>query len=110
MRLLATLGETIKNARKSKGFTQKKLAEKVDVDLTYISKIENDKANYPPKESVIKAIARELELNRDELIFLAGRIPTKDLKLLQQYHETMPIIFQTLRKNPQAFEQFFAKN
>ena len=57
-----------------------------------------------------RGLARELELNRDELIFLAGRIPTKDLKLLQQYHETMPIIFQTLRKNPQAFEQFFAKN
>ncbi len=49
MRLLASLGETIKNARKSKGFTQKELAEKVDVDLTYISKIENDKANYPPR-------------------------------------------------------------
>ena len=60
--------------------------------------------NHPdrtPKEEVIRAFARHLELDADEFIFLAGRIPSLDRELLQQHYKTMPALFRRIREgNP----------
>lgn len=37
------IGQRIKRARKSKGYTQEKLAEKLGVSIVYVSQIENGK-------------------------------------------------------------------
>jgi transcriptional regulator with XRE-family HTH domain len=37
------IGQRIKRARKAKGYTQEKLAEKLDISIVYVSKIENGK-------------------------------------------------------------------
>ena len=48
-------------------FSQRDLAERVGVDFTYLSKIENGRVE-PPSETVLKNVSRELAeaLGRDE--------------------------------------------
>ena len=65
--------------------SQRALAEQVEIDFTYLSKIENQRVA-PPSEKVLKAIAKvlanveELSLEEqelaDELTILAGKVPS----------------------------------
>ena len=73
---MKTFGQTIKNARKEKHITQRDLAKIIDVDFSYISKIETG-ALEPPSEAVIIKIAKILELDSNELFILAKKVPTE---------------------------------
>ena len=88
-------GERLRELRKEAGLSQRDLAERVEIDFTYLSKIENARVE-PPSETVIRKIGYELsevlkvdmtELT-DQLITLAGKIPSD--------------IAQTLSENPEA--------
>ena len=89
------LSERIRALRKEAQMSQRLLAEKIDIDFTYLSKIENQRVA-PPSEKVLKATARELaaalELDEqelaDELTILAGKVPSD--------------LAGTLFRNPQA--------
>ena len=72
---METFGQTVKKLRKAKKLTQLELAEKIGVDFTYISKIENDRTMRSPAESTLIKLAEVLEINSDELILLADKIP-----------------------------------
>lgn len=72
---MVTFGQTIKKMRKGKCITQLEMANKIGVDFTYISKIENDKTKFPPAEKTIRKIAKVLETNAEELILLARKVP-----------------------------------
>jgi transcriptional regulator with XRE-family HTH domain len=89
--------EHLRSMRKEARLSQRELAERVGVDFTYLSKIENRRVE-PPSETVLKKIAKELagvlgqdetELS-DELITLAGKIPSD--------------LAETLARNPQAVQ------
>ncbi|MBW4490317.1 MAG: helix-turn-helix domain-containing protein [Trichocoleus desertorum ATA4-8-CV12] len=99
-----TFGKRLREARRSKGYSQRELAGFVDVDYTYLSKLENDRADYPPKEDVLRALARHLELDAEELSYLAGRITAEDAKVVQDLAKThqkqMPVLLRTIRDNP----------
>jgi transcriptional regulator with XRE-family HTH domain len=78
-----TFGERIRRLRKEKNWTQRQLAERVakrlkdgsrGFDVTYLSKIENDKIA-PPSTAVIMALAEVLNDNSDELLAMAGKAP-----------------------------------
>ena len=85
----------LRTLRREAGLSQRGLAERVNVDFTYLSKIENGRVE-PPSETVLKNIsavlAEELELDAmelsDELITLAGKIPSD--------------LAETLARNPGA--------
>ena len=87
--------QRLRALRREARFSQRGLAERVNVDFTYLSKIENGRVE-PPSETVLKKIARELarelELDEtelaDELITLAGKIPSD--------------LAETLARNPGA--------
>ena len=87
--------ERLRELRKAARLSQRALAEKVGVDFTYLSKIENGRVE-PPSESVLQRIAKELagELGMDqielsdELITLAGKIPSD--------------LAETLSRNPEV--------
>ena len=72
---MSDFGTTIKNLRKERQITQRDLAEKVKVDFTYISKMENNKlGNFPSIDTIVK-LAEVLDANADELILLAKKVP-----------------------------------
>lgn len=104
-----TFGNRIRAARRSKGFSQRDLAGLVDVDYTYLSKLENNRADYPPKEDVIRALAQHLELDAEELSYLAGRITAEDAKVVQDLAKThqkqMPVLLRTIRDHPEIAQR-----
>lgn len=104
-----TFGKRLREARRNKGFSQRDLAGLVDVDYTYLSKLENDRADYPPKDDVIRALAHHLELDAEELSYLAGRITAEDAKVVQDLAKThqkqMPVLLRTIRDNPELAQR-----
>lgn len=79
---METFDQTVKKLRKAKKLTQLELAEKIGVDFTYISKIENDRTMRFPSEFTLTKLAEVLEINSDKLILLANKIP-------QNLHKTV---------------------
>ncbi|MDY7014537.1 MAG: helix-turn-helix transcriptional regulator [Cyanobacteriota bacterium] len=94
-------GALIRQARKDKGYSQRELAKLLKLDFTYLSKLENERADYPPKEDAIRALAHHLDLDEEELIFLAGRIPKKEEELLKEHYKGLPTLFRRMRENPE---------
>ena len=100
-------GKLIRQARKDQGYSQRELAKLLKLDFTYLSKLENNRADYAPKEEVIRGLARNLDLDEEELIFLAGRIPHQEEDLLKQHYKDMPVLFRRMRENPEFAQRVF---
>ncbi|OZH51715.1 XRE family transcriptional regulator [Hydrocoleum sp. CS-953] len=96
-----SFGKLIRKARKDKGYSQRELAKHLGVDFTYLSKLENDRADYAPKEEVIRGLAKHLNLNPEELIFLAGRIPHQYEEILKENPQEMVALFRRIRESPE---------
>ena len=50
-------------------------------------------------------MARNLDLDEEELIYLAGRIPHQEEELLKQHYKSMPALFRRMRENPEFAKQ-----
>lgn len=90
-----SFSDTIKELRKKKEMTQRQLADELNVNFTYISKIESGKLDVPPSEDLIRKMARVLESDADYLLDLAGKF---DLKQLQQVAMDKPEVGAILRR------------
>lgn len=95
-----TFGQSIRTARVSIGYSQRELAALVEIDFTYLSKLEGDRSDYPPKEYVIQQLAHYLNLDGNELICLTGRLPERYQEFLKQNYKVMPVLFQWMRQTP----------
>lgn len=74
---MTTVGKRIREIRKARNLTQRQLAEKVGINFTYLSRVENDRLDddQTPREDTLQKIANALETDADELLLLARRIP-----------------------------------
>lgn len=70
-------GKTFRKLREDKGYSIKKLADSLQVNYTYLSKIENNKSI--PSDEFINKIAEIFSVDADELKVQAGKIP-EDVK------------------------------
>jgi transcriptional regulator with XRE-family HTH domain len=72
-------GERLRELRKARGFTLRDLAAKVGVGFTYLSRAENERLQYGdyPSDALIGKLAKALDADADELLFLAKRIPDR---------------------------------
>lgn len=75
---MKTFGQTLQEIRRYRGVSQRHLAEKVGVDFSYISKLENGRLP-PPSADTIVRIAQALGEQPELLLSLTGKLPT-DLK------------------------------
>lgn len=94
-------GEQIKKLRKEKHITQLELAQKIGVDFTYISKMENNRMIHSPSEEIIMKLAKVLETGADQLILLAQKVP----KNLQKTIVDDPLAVNFLRAVPKLSEK-----
>lgn len=69
-----SFGSRIRQLRKEHDLTLRELAQKVDIDFTYLSKIENGHGP-APAEDTIRRLAGILGTEPDELILLADKLP-----------------------------------
>ena len=76
-------GEYLRKLRKSRGLSQRDLADKIGVSYTYISKIENA-ALKPPSNKTIGKIAEALDTNAEDLLFNARKIPDDLFDILEK--------------------------
>lgn len=74
---MSTFGERVRDLRKAKNLSQRQLAAEVEVNFTYISKIENGKLDFSefPSEKLIRKLATALDGDVDELLLLADKVP-----------------------------------
>jgi len=75
-----TFGQLLKEIRRSKSVSQRELAEKVNVDFSYISKIENNRLP-PPAAATIEKICEVLEVPAELLLSYSGKV-SDDIKSL----------------------------
>ncbi|OGZ64537.1 MAG: hypothetical protein A3A98_03185 [Candidatus Staskawiczbacteria bacterium RIFCSPLOWO2_01_FULL_40_39] len=71
----------IQQKRKGKELTLEELATKLDVDKSYLSKLENDRVPAPSK-GFIKKISEILDIEYEQLSLLAGRMTEPMVKNL----------------------------
>lgn len=68
-------GEMLRRLRAQHNISQRDLAERVGIDFTYISKIENGSEQAPSEEVLIK-MAEVFSVNKYDLIISAGKTPS----------------------------------
>lgn len=112
-----TFGQTIRTLRRKLRLTQRELANQAQAlglkaDFTYISKIENDRLEVPPSETLIRALAQILQTDAEALLESAGKF---DQKALQEVVAEMPEAAILLRRlqarkiSPQQLRRFLAE-
>lgn len=74
---MTTVGQRIREIRKDRNLTQRELADRVGINFTYLSRVENDRLDdeQTPREETLQKIAKALNTDADELLLLARRIP-----------------------------------
>lgn len=82
-------GDRVRELRKLQGLTQQRLAERLGVSLSYVSKVETSRLNAGeyPSEGFVVRLAEALEADADELLLLSNRVPEGILKRIQQRPE-----------------------
>ncbi len=78
-----SFGEYLRGKRKKKGLSQRDLASQVGIDFSYVSKVENDVPGFEsPSEAALSKLADALEVDADEMITRAGKIPSDVRRIL----------------------------
>jgi transcriptional regulator with XRE-family HTH domain len=70
---MTTFGKRLQELRKEQGISQRDLAERVNLDFTYLSKMENERLEFLPSAAAIRRIAQALSADAEELLSLAGK-------------------------------------
>lgn len=95
--MMETLGDRLKRIRSSRGLGLRSTANMVGVSATYLSRIENNTETSPPTEEKLKKLAEVLGDDFDELMRLAGRVPT-DVANVIKADSGMPAFLRRARE------------
>jgi transcriptional regulator with XRE-family HTH domain len=87
-------GAYIRDQREAKGISLRELAKAAGVSPTFMSKVETE--DWKPKEEKLRKIARVLELDSDDLVARAGRVPS-DLAEIIKEHGARPELEALMR-------------
>lgn len=89
-------GEHVKTLRIDCQLTQAELARRLDVSMSYISKVERGRLHFGdyPSENFIHKLAEELEADEDELLILADKVPFSIRRRIRE----RPEVFQVIAK------------
>jgi len=82
-------GGRVRQLRTLGSLTQTELAVRMNVSVSYISKVENEKLHFGdyPSEKFIHKLASELKADEDELLLLADKVPKSIRKRIRQRPE-----------------------
>ena len=90
-----TFGERLRQLRRAQHLDQRRLAARVGIDFTYLSKIETGRMLPPSAETIVK-LAQALQAEADELLLLANKIP-EDLKPVLTQSPQWPAFLRSIR-------------
>ena len=91
-----TFGSRVREIRKSQTMSQRDLAARACIDVSYLDKI-GRRYCAPPSSPTITALACALGVDWDELFALAGKVPFDIIHILQ----CSPLLVQMVRLGSQ---------
>jgi len=97
-------GSRIRELRKERGISLRDLADRVKIDFTYLSKIENGKVE-PPSERIIKLVAQELDTDSEELLNLAGKVSSEQIRKAVESNPSVGILLRKIQSRNLTNEQ-----
>src|SRR3981081_1277588 len=92
-------GEFVRRAREAKDIGLREMAKMIGVSPTYLSKVERDEFS-PPAEDKVKAIAKIIDCDADELLARAGRVSSD----LSDIIKRRPIEFAALLRTTKGLK------
>jgi transcriptional regulator with XRE-family HTH domain len=104
---MTAFGKRIRELRKGRGdghISLRDLAQRVGIDFTYLSKIENGKVS-PPSNKVIEKLSRELGTDLEELLALAAKVSQEDLREAVAQDHRIGVLFRKLQSRDLTEEQ-----
>lgn len=110
--LIITFGKVLQRIRRSKDMTQREVAKKIDMDFSYLSRLENDRFDSKPTPETIDKIADALscdELEHNELMGAAGRITgelEKAAQIANKNPEMMRLFRSAVHLSPEKLAQY----
>ena len=97
-------GDYLRGLRKRAGLSQRELAQQAGIDFTYLSKIENGRVD-PPGEATLRALARSVGADLDEMLARARKMP-RDLKqLVAQGSPEKALLLRRIAQTPMTPER-----
>lgn len=89
-------GEFVRGAREAKAIGLREMAKMIGVSPTYLSKVERDEFA-PPAEDKVKAIARVLGCDVDELLARAGKVASDLSDIIKRHPVELAALLRTTR-------------
>jgi len=81
-------------------FSLRKLAGRVGIEPSYLSKIERG-TQPPPGEQTILALARELDADGDVLLAMAGKVSSDLLEIVRRRPQVFAELIRQLKQAPE---------
>jgi len=97
---MVEFGEYIRERRfvlqetRGKDYSLRKVAGRIDIQPSYLSRIERG-TDIPPSEKKLKALAEDLDLDKDIVMAMAGKVSSD----LQEIIRKRPRLFSDLIRN-----------
>ncbi|MCP4044502.1 MAG: helix-turn-helix transcriptional regulator [Gammaproteobacteria bacterium] len=97
-------GKLIRKSRlhaqsKDRNYSLRKTAERVGIQPSYLSKIERGELP-PPGEDVICKLSKELNLDTDVMLAMAGKVSTELLEVIRSRPELFATLLRELKSAP----------
>jgi transcriptional regulator with XRE-family HTH domain len=89
-------GAFIRRERKAKEIGLREMAKMIGVSPTYLSKVERDEFP-PPAEDKVKAIAKIMECDADDLLARAGRVSSDISEIIKVHPVELAALLRTTK-------------
>ncbi len=89
-------GAFVRQRREEKKIGLREMAKKIGVSPTYLSKVERDEFT-PPTEDKVCAIAQIIECDPDELLAMAGRVPSDLAEIIKRRPVELAALLRTTK-------------
>ena len=93
-----TFGQYIQRRRRELRLSQREVAQRLGLDFTYLSKLENSRGE-PPGEDTVRKLAAILGVDEEDLLARAGKVPS-DLRARAQRDVEFRGSFAACRPRP----------
>jgi len=103
-----SFGVTVRRLREVRKIGLRKFAQRVGMSPTYLSKVERDEFK-PPSEKKVRAIAKALGQDSDEILALAGRVSSDLTDIIQRHPRQMATFLRAANDLPDEERQRLAE-
>lgn len=91
-----SIGQYVRQVRESRGFSLRAFAQMIGKTPTFVSRFERDD-DMKPSEETLRTMAGILEIDVDDLIFRANKMPADLPKIVQKHPAAIAALLRTVQ-------------